>query len=48
MFATVIEANYVSKKDDSNVVASLSDEDVAAIQALAKDEKIGERVRGWW
>ena len=45
VFATVIEANYISKKDDKMAVASLTDEDIKAIQQLAKDEKIGERVR---
>lgn len=44
VFATVIEANYVSKKDDKMAVASLTDEDVRAIQVLSKDERIGERV----
>ena len=44
MFATVIEANYVSKKDDKMAVASLTDEDVRSIQVLSKDERIGERV----
>ena len=45
VFATVIEANYISKKDDKSVVARLTDEDVRAIQLLSKDERIGERVR---
>ena len=44
VFATVIEANHISKKDDKMAVASLTDEDIRAIQQLAKDEKIGERV----
>ena len=44
VFATVIEANYISKKDDKMAVASLTDEDIKAIQQLAKDEKVGERV----
>ena len=44
VFATVIEANYISKKDDKMAVASLTDEDIRAIQQLAKDEMIGERV----
>ena len=45
VFATVIEANYISRKDDRNIVSSLTDEDVRAIQQLGKDERIGERVR---
>jgi DNA replication licensing factor MCM2 len=44
VFATVIEANYVSKKDDKLAVASLTDEDVRAIQGLSKDERVGERI----
>lgn len=44
VFATVIEANYVTKKDDKMAVASLTDEDIRAIQQLAKDEKVGERI----
>ena len=45
VFATVIEANYVSKKDDRNIVAGLTQDDITAIQNLAKDERIGDRVR---
>ena len=44
VFATVIEANYIGKKDDKMAVASLTDEDVRAIHQLAKEERIGERV----
>ena len=44
VFATVIEANYVSKKDDKMAIASLTDEDVRTIQVLSKDELIGDRV----
>ena len=44
VFATVIEANYVSKKDDKMAVASLTDEDVRAIQQLGKEERVGERI----
>lgn len=44
VFATVIEANYISKKDDKMAVASLTDEDIRAIHHLSKDERIGERV----
>ena len=46
VFATVIEANYISKKDDKNVVSSLTDKDIKDINLLAKDERIGERVSG--
>ena len=44
VFATVIEANYISKNEDKTAVDNLTDEDVRAIQNLAKDENIGERV----
>ena len=44
VFATLIEANYISKKDDKTAVGKLTDEDVKQIQALAKDDRIGERV----
>ena len=44
VFATVIEANYISKKDDKMAVANLTDEDIRAIQRLAKDERVGERI----
>lgn len=44
VFATVIEANYITKKDDKTAVASLTDEDIRAIHQLSKDEKIGQRV----
>ena len=45
VFATVIEANYITKQDDKLAVANLTDEDVRDIMRLSKDEKIGERVR---
>ena len=45
VFATVIEANYITKKDDKTAVASLTDEDIRAIHQLSKDERIGQRVR---
>ena len=44
VFATVIQANHIAKKDDKMAVAALTDEDVRAIIALSKDERIGERV----
>ena len=45
VFATIIQANHILKKDDKMAVASLTDEDIKMIQSLARDEKIGERVR---
>ncbi|XP_038068588.1 DNA replication licensing factor mcm2-like [Patiria miniata] len=44
VFATVIQANYITKKDDKMAVGSLTDEDIKAIVALSKDERIGERI----
>ena len=44
VFATVIEANYITKQDDKLAVTSLTDEDVKAIIELSKDERIGEKV----
>lgn len=44
VFATVIQANYITKKDDKLAVSSLTDEDIKAIVQLSKDERIGERV----
>lgn len=44
VFATVIEANYITKQDDKMAVTSLTDEDIKAIIDLSKDEKIGEKV----
>ena len=44
VFATVIQANHIAKKDDKMATASLTDEDIRAIVQLSKDERIGERV----
>ena len=44
VFATVIQANFITKKDDKLAVSSLTDEDIKAIVQLSKDERIGERV----
>ena len=45
MFATVIQANHISRKDVKMAISALTDDEVKAIHQLAKDEKIGERVR---
>ena len=42
VFATVIMANHILKKDDSNATKNLTDEDIKAIMALSKDERIGK------
>ena len=44
VFATIIEANYVTKRDDKLAVSSLTDEDQRQIMALAKDQRICDRV----
>uniref|UniRef100_A0A4W4HLT1 DNA replication licensing factor MCM2 n=1 Tax=Electrophorus electricus TaxID=8005 RepID=A0A4W4HLT1_ELEEL len=44
VFATVILANHIARKDEGAAVAELTDEDVKAIMALSKDERIGERI----
>ena len=45
MFATVIEANYITKQDDKLAVTSLTDDDIKAIIELSKEERIGEKVQ---
>lgn len=44
VFSTVILANHVVVKDSKHVVQSLTDEDIATIQKLSKDPRIGERI----
>lgn len=44
VFATVIEANHVTKQDDKMAVTNLTDEDVREIIKLSKDEKIADRI----
>jgi len=44
VFATVVEANYVTKKQDLFAAYKLTDEDKAEIEKLSKDPRIGERV----
>lgn len=43
VFATVIMANHIAKKDKI-VSQGLTDDDIKAISSLSKDERIGERV----
>ena len=45
VFATVIQANHIAKKDDKMAVGALTDDDIKAIVALSRDERIGERVK---
>ncbi|XP_077982229.1 DNA replication licensing factor mcm2-like [Glandiceps talaboti] len=44
VFATVIEANHITRRDDKMAVGSLTDDDVKTIIALSKDETISERI----
>lgn len=44
VFATVIMANHIYKKDNANAIKALTDEDIKAIVALSKDERVAERV----
>lgn len=44
VFATVLQSNYISKKEDKLSFQTLSDEDVKAIVELSKDERISERI----
>jgi len=40
----VIMANHIVRKDGQNATKNLTDDDIKAIMALSKDERIGERV----
>ncbi|XP_071540003.1 DNA replication licensing factor mcm2 [Panulirus ornatus] len=44
VFATVIMANHIAKKDNTNAIKALTDEDIKAIVSLSKDERIAERI----
>merc|ERR1719507_667835 len=44
VFATVIMANHIVVQDDRNAAKHLTDDDIKAINALSKDERIGERI----
>jgi len=44
VFATVLQANHITKKEDKLSFQTLSDEDVKAIVELSKDEKIATRI----
>lgn len=45
VFATVLEANHVAKRDDAYAAFRMTEEDEQAIQALARDPNIGRRIR---
>ena len=44
VFATIIEANYISTREDKISFETLTDEDIQEIQRLSKDPKIAQRV----
>uniref|UniRef100_A0A8C6YJJ1 DNA replication licensing factor MCM2 n=1 Tax=Naja naja TaxID=35670 RepID=A0A8C6YJJ1_NAJNA len=44
VFATVILANHITKKDNKVAVGELTDEDMKVIVGLSKDEQIGEKI----
>jgi len=44
VFATVLQANFISKKEDKLSFQNITDEDIKAIVELSKDEKIATRV----
>jgi len=44
VFATVLEANHVAKRDDAYASFRLTDEDEQAIRSLSKDDRIGKRI----
>eukprot|EP00002_Diphylleia_rotans_P025588 TRINITY_DN5063_c0_g1_i3.p1 TRINITY_DN5063_c0_g1~~TRINITY_DN5063_c0_g1_i3.p1 ORF type:complete len:1064 (+),score=262.09 TRINITY_DN5063_c0_g1_i3:63-3254(+) len=44
VFATVIEANYISKRADDFATFRLTDEDIREIRRLSRDPQIGEKI----
>lgn len=44
VFATVILANHITKKDNKLAIGELTDEDVKVLVGLSKDEQIAEKV----
>jgi DNA replication licensing factor MCM2 len=45
VFATIIEANYISTREDKISFETLTDEDIQELQRLSKDPKIAQRVK---
>ncbi|KAI5479526.1 minichromosome maintenance protein 2 [Pseudohyphozyma bogoriensis] len=45
VFSTVLEANHINKKEDLFASFRLTQEDEAAIRALSRDERIGQRIQ---
>ena len=44
MFATVIMANHIVRQDASNALLAMTDDDIKAVVALSRDERIAERI----
>ncbi|PKI82794.1 Mcm2p [Malassezia vespertilionis] len=44
VFATILEANHIAKRDDAFAAFRLTEDDEAAIRALARDDRIGKRI----
>ncbi|CAO1621694.1 unnamed protein product [Jaminaea pallidilutea] len=44
VFATVLEANHIAKRDDAYAALRMTEEDERAIRALSRDERIGKRI----
>ncbi|KAG2218110.1 hypothetical protein INT45_002360, partial [Circinella minor] len=44
VFATIIEANYISKKEDMFAAYRLTDDDKKIIQEMGKDKRIGRKI----
>lgn len=44
VFSTVLEANYISKKDDVFAPVHLTEDDMRKIREMARDEGIGKRI----
>ncbi|POW15502.1 hypothetical protein PSTT_02107, partial [Puccinia striiformis] len=44
VFATILEANHISRKEDLFASGRLTEEDEKAIRALSRDDRIGKRI----
>ncbi|KAJ3095704.1 MCM DNA helicase complex subunit, partial [Phlyctochytrium planicorne] len=44
VFATVLEANYIGKKDDQYSTFRLTEDDMKALRTLSRDERIRQRI----
>lgn len=44
VFATILEANHIAKRDDAYAAFRLTEDDEQEIRALARDDRIGKRI----